>query len=116
MNKLNPFQTTVQVPSMGGLSQSLAYVCSRQRVSHVKAQYTDLFLKPPVENFTLLQFEKYVELEEIGYTYSKSLIEDWMKENANTLSTILPQSNRNVSRKKPMRSKSLAPFSTSFHL
>jgi lysophospholipid hydrolase len=41
----------------------------------------DLFLRPPVSHFATLDFDKFDEIERVGYEYSKPLIEEWAKEN-----------------------------------
>lgn len=80
-NKINPFVETVVVPSMGDVSASLAYVSSVQHRNQVRRQCTDLYLKVPVEKYSVLQFDKLEELVEIGYTFAKPLIREWMHKN-----------------------------------
>lgn len=79
-NKINPFQETVKVPSMGEVSAALAYVSSRQHKSRVIDESVDVFLKPSVSSFTVLEFDKIDEIMKIGYDHAKPIVEKWLRE------------------------------------
>jgi lysophospholipid hydrolase len=80
-NSWNPFVQTVKVPSMGDISRSLAFVSSERTMESVIQNNVDLFLRPPVSHFATLDYDKFDEIERVGYEYSKPLIEKWAKEN-----------------------------------
>ncbi|KDO28163.1 hypothetical protein SPRG_06210 [Saprolegnia parasitica CBS 223.65] len=64
-NKLNPFERTAQVPSMG--DDNVINTC------------VDLYLKPPVQHIGTLQFERLDDAIQVGYEYALPKIKDWMQ-------------------------------------
>jgi lysophospholipid hydrolase len=79
-NSWNPFTKTVRVPSMGDINERLAWISSERYKRHVVENKTDLFLRPPVDDYGTLQFDKFDEIVQIGYDYAKPLVEQWAKE------------------------------------
>jgi lysophospholipid hydrolase len=69
-NKLNPFATTVSVPSMGDVSAALAYVSSEQHKDRMKDECIDLYLRPPIQAFGTLEFGRWDEIVKVGYDYA----------------------------------------------
>ncbi|RHY69722.1 hypothetical protein DYB30_000209 [Aphanomyces astaci] len=80
-NKVNPFAPTVQVPSMGEITDALAYAAFYQNKDYVINHYVDLFFKPPVQDIGTLDFDKLELTVQIGYDYALPKIRDWMKKN-----------------------------------
>lgn len=76
-NKINPFAETVIVPSMGDVSAALAYVSSEQHKDRMKAECIDLYLRPPVNDYGTLQFDKMEEIIRVGYEYALPRIRAW---------------------------------------
>ncbi|TMW64222.1 hypothetical protein Poli38472_012844 [Pythium oligandrum] len=76
-NKLNPFSKTVIVPSMGDVSAALAYVSSEQHKERMKAECIDLYLRPPVNDYGTLQFDKKDEIIQVGYEYALPRVKAW---------------------------------------
>lgn len=76
-NKINPFAKTVSVPSMGDVSAALAYVSSEQHKDRMKAECIDLYLRPPVNDYGTLQFDKMDEIIDVGYKYALPRIRAW---------------------------------------
>uniref|UniRef100_K3WH12 PNPLA domain-containing protein n=1 Tax=Globisporangium ultimum (strain ATCC 200006 / CBS 805.95 / DAOM BR144) TaxID=431595 RepID=K3WH12_GLOUD len=76
-NKINPFAKTVIVPSMGDVSAALAYVSSEQHKDRMKAECIDLYLRPPVNDYGTLQFDKMEEIIRVGYEYALPRIQAW---------------------------------------
>lgn len=81
-NSWNPFIKTVRVPSIGDVNERLAWISSERYKKHVVENKVDLFLRPPVDDYGTLEFNKYDEIVQIGYEYAKPLIEQWAKEHA----------------------------------
>ncbi|KAF0694653.1 Aste57867_14492 [Aphanomyces stellatus] len=79
LNKLNPFTPTVQVPSMGEVSDALAYAAFYQNKDHLINNFVDLFFKPPVQEIGTLEFDKLEQAVEIGYEYAMPKIKEWLK-------------------------------------
>ncbi|RHY14320.1 hypothetical protein DYB25_000783 [Aphanomyces astaci] len=80
-NKVNPFAPTVQVPSMGEITDALAYAAFYQNKDYVINHCVDLFFKPPVQDIGTLDFDKLELTVQIGYDYALPKIRDWMKKN-----------------------------------
>lgn len=76
-NKLNPFAQTVIVPSMGDVSSALAYVSSEQHKERMMAECIDLYLRPPVNGYGTLQFDKMSEIIQVGYDYALPRVREW---------------------------------------
>ncbi|RLN73089.1 hypothetical protein BBJ28_00003790 [Nothophytophthora sp. Chile5] len=76
-NKLNPFAKTVAVPSMGDVSAALAYVSSEQHKDRIKEECVDLYLRPPVNDYGTLQFDKMEEIINVGYKYALPRVQAW---------------------------------------
>ncbi|GLE10790.1 hypothetical protein PINS_up023041 [Pythium insidiosum] len=76
-NKLNPFSSTVIVPSMGDVSAALAYVSSEQHKERMKTECIDLYLRPPVNDYGTLEFDKMEEIIQVGYDYALPRVRAW---------------------------------------
>jgi lysophospholipid hydrolase len=59
-----------QIPSMGDISERLAWVSADRHKKKAKAD-SDLFLEPPVGNYGVLEYDKFDEIVELGYAYAK---------------------------------------------
>jgi lysophospholipid hydrolase len=79
-NSWNPFVKTVRVPSMGDINERLAWISSERYKKQVVENKIDLFLRPPVDDYGTLEFDKYDEIVRIGYEYAKPLVEQWAQE------------------------------------
>lgn len=97
-NKLNPFSTTAMVPSMGDVSAALAFVASSQNKERIRNECINLYLRPPVQNYGTLQFDKMDEIIRLGYEYALPRIREWQ-------ARVLAQN-----RMHPFDTKSLAPL------
>ncbi|CAK4687464.1 hypothetical protein LEN26_010801 [Aphanomyces euteiches] len=86
LNKLNPFTPTVQVPSMGEISNALAYAAFYQNKDYVINHHVDLFFKPPVQEIGTLEFDKLDQTVQIGYDYALPKIQEWMRKNPHLVS------------------------------
>ena len=74
-NSLNPFSKTVQVPSMGDISDMLVWVSSERHRRNM-SNASDLYLTPPVTGYGTLDYGRFDELVQMGYEYSKPLVEE----------------------------------------
>lgn len=78
-NSLNPFTKTVQVPSMGDISDMLVWVSSERHRQNMKMS-SDLYLTPPVTGYATLDYHRFDELVQMGYEYAKPLVEKLVHE------------------------------------
>mmetsp|Transcript_19865 Transcript_19865/g.40370 ORF Transcript_19865/g.40370 Transcript_19865/m.40370 type:complete len:344 (+) Transcript_19865:1766-2797(+) len=61
-NSWNPFTRTVNVPSMGDISDSLRWVSSDQHRRRMESE-ADLHFRPPIQEYGTLEFDKFDESE-----------------------------------------------------
>ena len=76
--KWNPFSSHKAVPNMTEISQQLIFVAACRQVNRVKS-LADLYIIPPVEAYTTLDFKKIVEIRELGYNTAKERVKEWLK-------------------------------------
>ena len=79
-NSWNPFVTTVNVPSMGDISDTLRWVSSDQHRKQV-VNDADLYLTPPVGGYGTLEYDKFDEIIDVSYQYAKPIVDAWVKQN-----------------------------------
>jgi lysophospholipid hydrolase len=80
-NSLNPFVKTVKVPSMGDISDMLVWVSSDRHRKTVVLSASDLYLKPPVQQYGTLDYDKFDEIILKGYEHAKPIVDAWVKQN-----------------------------------
>ncbi|KAF4733713.1 Neuropathy target esterase, partial [Perkinsus olseni] len=44
-----------------------------------RSRQIDLALRPPIDQFALLDFHKYQMIADVGYEYANPLVEDWLR-------------------------------------
>jgi len=91
-NSWNPFTRTVNVPSMGDISDSLRWVSSDQHRRRMESE-ADLHFRPPIQEYGTLEFDKFDEIVEKGYAYAKPIIDDWVRRNPSLISEQLSPRN-----------------------
>lgn len=79
-NSWNPFVKTVNVPSMGDISEMLIWVSSEQHRRAVKS-CSDLHLTPPIQHIGTLEYDKFDEIVEKSYEYAKPVVDEWVRRN-----------------------------------
>ena len=84
-NSWNPFVKTVKIPSMGDISERLAWVNGDVQKKKVREDI-DLFLQPPVANYGVLEYDKFDEIVQIGYEHAKPRVENFVKKNPHLVS------------------------------
>ncbi len=76
-NRLAPFKQRPDFPNIFDILSRTALLSSLSRAERAKTM-ADLYLRPPVDEFKMLDFERLSEIAEIGYRYSKPIIERWL--------------------------------------
>jgi lysophospholipid hydrolase len=79
-NSWNPFVKTVNVPSMGDISEMLVWVASEQHRRAMKS-CSDLYLTPPIQAIGTLEYDKFDEIVEKSYEYAKPVVDEWVRRN-----------------------------------
>jgi len=79
-SRILPFKKSIQIPSLPDILIGATLVSSIQKAKQVKA-LADLYIRPPVEKFGLLEFTALEKLIEIGYEHAKNEIAKWEMKN-----------------------------------
>ena len=77
-SRLNPLAKPIQMPGIVSILQragALGSISSRQKL--LEGNIADLYLRPPVEEFRILDFSVADQAAEIGYAYGTAAIASW---------------------------------------
>ncbi|CAM9763602.1 unnamed protein product, partial [Chrysoparadoxa australica] len=66
----------LKIPSMADISEQLAFMSSVKQLREAE-ELADLYLKPPVDHITTLDFQKHVPVRAIGYSYAREMVPEW---------------------------------------
>jgi predicted acylesterase/phospholipase RssA len=72
-SRLNPFVKAIQAPTLVDIVSGIVYSNNRYRLNETW-QCADLLVRVPVETFGLLEFDKYAQIIETGYTSTREQI------------------------------------------
>lgn len=75
-SRVLPFTTKITVPGMLDILMRTTMLASANRTAQVKNS-VDLYLRPPIDGFGMLEFEKMSELVEVGYRYTLDAAAGW---------------------------------------
>ncbi|XP_055349983.1 patatin-like phospholipase domain-containing protein 7 isoform X2 [Paramacrobiotus metropolitanus] len=70
--KLNPFATPVRVPNMAEVQTRLAFVSCVRTLEMVKKSDYCVYVRPPIESFKTLEFNKFDLIASLGYDYGRN--------------------------------------------
>lgn len=73
-NRWNPFGTRVRIPGLSEIQTRLAYVCCVNKLEEVKAGKYCTYLRPPVTDYSAMDFGKIDEVIQVGYKHGKAAI------------------------------------------
>jgi len=77
-NRISPFADRLKLPSLGEILARVTSLPSVQAVETLKAQ-ASLYLHPPVDDYSIIDFKRIDELVEIGYRHAIQALEEWDK-------------------------------------
>ncbi|KAI9272688.1 hypothetical protein BDA99DRAFT_498976 [Phascolomyces articulosus] len=75
---INPFRS-YNIPSIAEIQSRLAYVSSVSKLEEAKVTDGVLYVKLPVQNWGTLEFNKFLDIMQLGYDAGKQVIEAWRK-------------------------------------
>jgi len=75
-SRVLPFKKRKQVPGILDILMRTTMLASANRTARVKRS-VDLYLRPPIDNFGMLDFEKMSEIVEVGYRYTLEAAAGW---------------------------------------
>jgi len=85
LNKLNPWAKTFEVPSFLEVLERTFHVPSIYYQKQQVESRVDLYIHPPLDKFSIREYESIEEIIEIGYQYSLPIIEKWKNSNSTDL-------------------------------
>lgn len=75
-SRVLPFANRITVPGMLDILMRTTMLASANRTTQVKSS-VDLYLRPPIDGFGMLEFEKLSKLVDVGYHYTLKAAADW---------------------------------------
>ncbi|KAL2868971.1 lysophospholipase [Aspergillus lucknowensis] len=75
VNRWNPFSSCPNPPTLSEIQARLAYVSSIDNLERAKNTPGCLYMRPPIDAYGTLEFGKFDELYQLGYTYGKEYLE-----------------------------------------
>ncbi|PGH06110.1 lysophospholipase NTE1 [Polytolypa hystricis UAMH7299] len=82
VNRWNPFASLPNPPTLSEIQTRLAYVSSIDALERAKKTPGCLYMRPPVDPFGTLEFAKFDEIYQVGYTFGKEFLEKLKSEGA----------------------------------
>ncbi|OJK01273.1 hypothetical protein ASPACDRAFT_115908 [Aspergillus aculeatus ATCC 16872] len=75
LNRWNPFSSLPNPPTLSEIQARLAYVSSIENLERAKTTPGCLYMRPPIDKYGTLEFAKFDEIYQVGYTYGKEYLE-----------------------------------------
>ena len=76
----NPFTSKVKIPNLSDIQTQLAYISCDRQLAEVKREKYCRYMRPPVNHFATLEFGRFDEIFQAGYTYAQQQIDLWKEE------------------------------------
>jgi len=80
INRLNPFSVHANVPTMTDIQLRLTYVSSVTALERAKNSKNCWYLRPPIDDYATLAFNKFDEIYEVGFNYGNEKFKDIVKQ------------------------------------
>ncbi|KAK9476339.1 hypothetical protein V1514DRAFT_337219 [Lipomyces japonicus] len=74
-NRWNIFSRQPNIPSMAEIQARLAYVSSVGALEKAKSMEGCIYIRPPIDHYATLDFNKFEEIYKLGYEFGKEFIE-----------------------------------------
>lgn len=68
------------VPSMAAIASQLAFLSAEWQRDEARARHIDLYMRPPLAQYGLLDYAKLSEIQTIGYNHAKAAVQKWKRE------------------------------------
>ncbi|CAJ2501977.1 Uu.00g048300.m01.CDS01 [Anthostomella pinea] len=79
-NRWNPFSSIPNPPTLAEIQARLAYVSSVDALERAKTMPGCIYMRPPIDDYGTLDFGKFDEIYELGYSYGKEFLARLRKE------------------------------------
>lgn len=81
LNKLNPFAKNIKIPSMIDILSRASIIGGLAQRKKLMEGVADLYIQPPVNEFSLMAYKDAKKIEQVGYRYAKQELQRWLNEN-----------------------------------
>jgi predicted acylesterase/phospholipase RssA/CRP-like cAMP-binding protein len=75
-SRLNPFKKSINFPNIIDVMIRTTMLSSAHKANWVQAE-ADLYLRPPVDHFGLIEYEAIDEIVQAGYEHAQEKIQEW---------------------------------------
>ncbi|ELR03497.1 phosphatidylcholine and lysophosphatidylcholine phospholipase [Pseudogymnoascus destructans] len=75
-NRWNPFSAYSNPPTLSEIQARLAYVSSVDALERAKTTPGCLYMRPPIDAYGTLEFQKFDEIYEVGYKFGQEYLAD----------------------------------------
>jgi lysophospholipid hydrolase len=80
-SKWNPFAKKIRVPEINDIQSRLAYITCHKQLEKIKQSDYCYYVRPPVQRFKTLAFDRFEELDAIGRFHAEAIFtEKWVQE------------------------------------
>lgn len=80
LNRWNPFSSHPNIPSMAEIQTRLGYVASVSALEKAKRTNGVVYVRPPIEGYGTLDFQKFEEIYQVGASYGRVFFQDLLDE------------------------------------
>ncbi|KAI8927008.1 hypothetical protein BC831DRAFT_549467 [Entophlyctis helioformis] len=81
LNRYNPFSRNyARIPNISDIQSRLAYVSSVKQLEDAKRLDGCLYLHPPTQPYTVMDFAKFQEIYDMGYEFGRGVVAGWAKD------------------------------------
>jgi NTE family protein/lysophospholipid hydrolase len=80
LNKLNPWGRKIIIPNILAILSRASIIGGLAQRKKLMEGIADLYLQPPVNQFSLMAYKDAEKIEEIGYQYAKHELQQWLNE------------------------------------
>ncbi|XP_037548083.1 patatin-like phospholipase domain-containing protein 7a [Nematolebias whitei] len=77
--RFNPLAEKVKVLNIAEIQSRLAYVCCVRHLESVKNSDYCEYIRPPIDRYRTLEFDKFDEITEVGYQHGKTVFDVWSR-------------------------------------
>lgn len=78
-NKLNPFTPKINIPNIVEILARASIMGSLAQRKKIMNGIADIYLQPPINNFSLMDYDQGEKIAETGYQYALTILRDWQQ-------------------------------------
>lgn len=79
-NRLNPFEKRLNLPGIVDILGRASIIGGLAKRQRNKKGLADLYIEPPVQNFSIIGYSQGAEISRAGYRYAYGILKEWRSE------------------------------------